>query len=647
MTLSHQARSTLHQFCLTLVPVLEQLAGDEPALFIFDAHSILPLVDEIIDAQSPEQLRELSALLWLLEQPLFMGWLCGKYAGFSALGQTEREAVLRSLARSRLGRLRKGFQAVKRLACFLFYANPDEGVWSAIGYSAARGSRPGSVARIPITRPADELDCDACVIGSGAGGGVIAAELARLGRRVIVLEAGPATQADEFDQRELAGMRSLYLKQGLLSSRDLSMMIVAGSALGGGTAVNWQTSLRTPDDVRDEWADRSGCSLFREDSFTTSLDIVMKRLQVGTSESQVNPNNDALRRGCEALGYQWSLIPRNAHGCDPAQCGYCMFGCRVGGKQSTTVTWLHDAIATGNASVIANCTVQQIEHARGSVMGVSARLGERTIRVRARTVVLAAGGIESPALLLRSGISLPALGRHLYLHPTTCIVGFYAEPVRAWLGPPQSIVCNEFARMSGGYGFRLETAPTHPGLFALALPWQGARAHRESMQSFDHAAAFIALTRDQQGGRVSINRRGETLIDYPVGTRELGYLNQGMAAAARVHAAAGAQRIVTLHAHPTEWHHREDVETFVRRIASTPLTPNGSPLFSAHQMGTCRMGTSADSAVCNENGEVFGVKGLYVGDASAFPASCGVNPMITVMALAHHTAGRLSTSATI
>jgi choline dehydrogenase-like flavoprotein len=170
----------------------------------------------------------------------------------------------------------------------------------------------------------DALDCDVCIIGSGAGGGVIAAELAAAGRRVLVLEAAAPLQAGDFNQRELEGYDSLYLYRGLLTTRDGAVVILAGAALGGGTAVNWQTSLRTPDDVRAEWAERSGCSFFAEESFTRSLDAVCVRSNVGTAESVVNGNNDALRRGCVALGYKWSTIPRNSHNCDLAQCGYCV-----------------------------------------------------------------------------------------------------------------------------------------------------------------------------------------------------------------------------------------------------------------------------------------------------------------------------------
>jgi hypothetical protein len=409
---------------------------------------------------------------------------------------------------------------VKRLACFYHYAAPNDDVWREIGYAPGPQS-PARAPRLALSDARDGvLECDVCIVGSGAGGGVIAAELSAAGMNVIVLEAGPGLQADDFDQRELHGMESLYLQQGRLSTRDLAVSIVAGSALGGGTTVNWQTSFRIPDLVRSEWARKSGCAFFTEPEFDRSLDAVCARLQVGADESVVNRNNDVLRRGCEALGYRWSTIPRNAAGCDSTQCGYCVYGCRVGGKQSTTVTYLRDAVATGNCSIMASTWVERIETAAGRVTGVSAVGDHGFVEVRAPRVVCAAGGIETPALLLRSGIRLPAVGRHLHLHPTTCVTGFYPEPIEGWSGPPQSIVSDHFADLGDGYGVRLETAPIHPGLFALALPWYSAQLHRNYMREFAKACALIVLTRDHTGGRVWVNDEGHTMVDYALGERE-------------------------------------------------------------------------------------------------------------------------------
>jgi choline dehydrogenase-like flavoprotein len=191
----------------------------------------------------------------------------------------------------------------------------------------------------------------------------------------------------------------------------------------------------------------------------------------------------------------------------------------------------------------------------------------------------------------------------------------------------------------------LETAPGHPGLLALAQPWLGARDHRERMQRAAHVSATIVLTRDRAGGRVSVRREGHAAIDYRPGARELAHLRSGLALAVRAQVAAGADEVLTLHSRPhrlrTSGASAGAVEDFCERIQKDAIDRNWSTLFSAHQMGTCRMGADRRSCVCDEDGRVGRVHGLYVADASLFPASSGVNPMITVMALARHVAARV------
>jgi hypothetical protein len=232
-------------------------------------------------------------------------------------------------------------------------------------------------------------------------------------------------------------------------------------------------------------------------------------------------------------------------------------------------------------------------------------------------------------------MSHSALGENLYLHPTSAVAGVYASPIQPWSGPPQTILSGHFSRIDGNFGFRLEAAPVHPGLLALAAPWTNARSHRALMQRAAHVSATIALTRDATGGRVRSRRDGGVTIDYTVGRREQALLARGIESAARVQFAAGAEQVHTLHASgPVLERSAPDVEAFARRVLAEPVTANRCMVFSAHQMGTCRMGRERRISVCDENGAVYGVKGLYVADGSLFPASSGVNPMITVMALA-------------
>ena len=649
--LTARERRVLDAVCATFFPRLTAGHDDDDDLLALGAESVSlsQAVEQAIATLSARQQKELRLFLRLLDSAVFMRLVAGSRRGFTSLDAPAREEALLRSSMSILPQVRTGFQALKRLTTFLFYTVVDgtgrNPTWRALSYGVPAPAPAVSPLRITRVERDVVFDADACVVGAGAGGAVVAAQLAAAGMRVVVLEAGPADQAGEFDHREIVGMQRLYLDRGTTATRDLGVAILAASCVGGGTVVNWQTSLRLPDYIRDEWADRSGIRAFTERVFDDALDAVCARLHVDTDESVRNANNIPLERGSAALGYRWMTIPRNARGCDPAQCGFCVFGCRHGGKQSTANTYLVDAQRDGPTVIAANCRATHVRVERGTATGVDAEAFDpatgRTHRVgvHAPLVVAACGAIGTPALLMRSAVAHPRLGRNLYLHPTTAVAGLYAEPVRGWMGPPQSILSDELSRLRGNYGVRFETAPLHPGLLALALPWHGARAHRSRMQRAAHVSGFIVLTRDRSTGRVRVDREGRAVIDYTPGGMERELLQRGIAAAARLHWAAGASEIHTLHSTDRSLRRREhsrrvDFERYVAGLEAAPVHGNRCGVFSAHQMGTCAMGVDAKASVCDERGAVRGVKNLYVADASLFPASSGVNPMITVMAVA-------------
>jgi len=652
MNLTHRESEALDALADTFVPSLAFAQDEDPVLFSMSASDlgVSARVAEALEQIDPVKRNAFRFFLRLLENPLFIAGVSFRASRFSRLPQATREKVLQRLARSAVPQLRSAYQGARSLVMLHTYAangSPEsDALLSAIGYGPQINRR-ATAPHVPLSKMGTEstIECDVCIVGSGAAGSVVAAELAASGQNVLVVEAGSDWSGPDYDQHELTGMRRLFREGGASGTRDLSMSLFAGACIGGGTTVNWQSCFRTPDNVREEWAQVSGCGFLTSDSFTESLDSVWQRIGASTDESEINENNNAICRGAKSLGYRWSVIARNSLGCDCDQCGNCMFGCRVGGKQSAANTYLLDAIRAG-ARLMAPFSARRLLHSNGRANGVEGIARDSTgqlreMKIAAPRVVLAAGALESPALLMRSGIRSPHLGRHLYLHPTVAVNGTYASPVEAWRGPPQTIVCDEFSNLSEGYGYRIETAPAHPGLLAVGVPWSSAREHRREMQQVRFAAPFIVLTRDSNSGRVRITRTGEPYFDYRLGRKEKRLLRHGMATAARMHFAAGAERIHTLHSVGLVWDRAKDgpsIDKFCRLIEGAPTSPNRLPLFSAHQMGTCRMGADRAHAVCDADGAVYGVKGAYVADASLFPASSGVNPMITIMALARHVA---------
>jgi choline dehydrogenase-like flavoprotein len=618
-----------------------------------DAASAAAAFEQALLLLAPHRLAKLRQLLLILDGPWLAMALIGKPLRFSSLTPAQREKLLVAMADSPIAPLRTGFQAFKRLSGFMTYgaldAHDDNPMWRRIGYPGPRSDRPTPAPALAISSAdAAVIEADAVVVGSGAGGGVAAAMLAQAGKRVVVLEAGPPADPSQFDQREVRAFQRFYLEAGLCSSQDLGVSILAGSCVGGGTAVNWCTSLRLSGIVARQWKAASGGIDF-EMELASHYDAISTRLDVQPAHVH-NENNAALLRGCRAADLNVDVVPCNRSGCGDG-CGYCGFGCAYDCKRSTPKTYVADAVAA-NARVIADARVERVLVANGSACGVEAVITrdvsgeerrEARVRVNAPIIVVAAGSLRTPGILARSGVTSPHLGRHLRLHPTTAAFARFDHPVETWHGPMQSAYCDAFADLDDGYGAKIEAAPAHPGLMALALPWRGKAAHAALMRDARFYAALIVLTRDRGEGSVSLD--GSDDVIYRVGQYDAGHMLRALAGLTDILFAAGATSVTTLHTDPlTLSVDRADAagrRAFGEAIARRGAEPNRLGVFSAHQMGTCRMHANPARGVVDADGAVHGVRGLFVADASVFPLASGVNPMLTIMALAHRAATRI------
>src|SRR6185295_6444332 len=417
---------------------------------------------------------ELDLLLRWLDSQVLNLLLTGIPLPFTRMSPAQRERCLRGWATSWIGQRRKAFQALKRLTTVTHYTTP--GVARAIGYPGPLGPPPNTAKAIrPLAITGRTLlECDVVVVGSGAGGGVVAAELAAAGKDVIVLEKGGYRNEADFTHLEGDALETMYDAGGLLATSDLGLVVLQGATLGGGTVINYTTSFPTPESVRRQWATEHKLPHFESTEFTRSLDAVARRIGVNTDHAKPSGRDQVLIRGLEQLKWHHGLLPRDVRGCSQDDaCGYCGMGCRRGAKQSTLITYLQDAADRG-ARIVVNCAVRRVVIDRGSATGVEARVGDFALTVRAKAVVVAAGSVHSPALLLRSGVTLPALGRHLALHPATAVLADMGQDVRPWTGTVQAHYSDQFADLDSGYGFKFETAPVHPSLQALAAPWESA-----------------------------------------------------------------------------------------------------------------------------------------------------------------------------
>lgn len=663
--LSPEEMRTLEAVCLALVPSTAPMDGTDDAGGLMSRSAsdleLSSLLVDVLRSEPPETQARFRRLLGMFGRASFGLLASGRPKGFADLDPKTRERVLQRMSTSPIPALRQAFQALKRPSTFLFYSAPVGDTnpnWAALGYVPTRPPRAAHVAPKPIRTlniTADiELTADAVVIGSGAGGSVVASELAAAGSDVVVLEMGDYLNEADFTGMESEMTPRLFLRRGLLSTSDLGMVVLAGSCLGGGTVVNWSDSLRTPNDVLDEWEHQHGLEGLTDPAYQQVFEQIERRMNVNLLDSAPNGNNAALQHGCEALGYHWDPIPRNASGCDQ-RCGGCQFGCPYGCKRTTLLTFLQDAHDRGTR-IISGCRVERVIFRHGRAAGVEAQVAgaqqglQHRVVVRAPNVVVAGGGVESPAVLLRSGLDNPNIGRHLRLHPVAVVAGFYDRPIHAWLGSPQTVKTDQFARLSGGHGFRIEMAPAHPGIIAMGTSWESGRQHKLEMLRSANAAIFFVLTRDTGEGRVQLDRGGRAVIRYWPNQVDRGFLVRGMQEITRIAFAGGAVAVSTTHSPALRLESEAGVpgavsatrlERFLGDIAARAVAPNRLPLFTAHQMGSCRLGADRRSSVADPFGQVHGVPGLHVADASGFPTASGVNPMLSVMALAYRVAQRI------
>ncbi|MCP9485078.1 MAG: GMC family oxidoreductase N-terminal domain-containing protein [Gaiellaceae bacterium MAG52_C11] len=567
--------------------------------------------------------------------------------GFPLLSPARREAALRAWCDSRIPQRRAVFVALKQAALSFAYMRSESSWarerWEAIGYPGPTGTPadppPRRIEPLRVERDL-ELDCDVCVVGSGAGGGVAAAVLAGAGLDVVVLEAGGYWSERDFDGAEDPGYDRLYLAGAAAATDDRGIGLIAGACLGGGTVVNYTTSFRAPDDILEEWAGHG----FPSDELGGSLDAVCERIGVNTEHNEPSRRDELLASGLRSLRWHVEETPRNVLGCEQGRlCGSCGLGCPLGAKQSTLVTWLVDAQAAG-ARIVVDARAQRILVDAGEARGAVARSNGHDLHVRSRAVVVAAGALGTPPLLLRSGIRNENVGRWLRLHPGTPVLGVFDEEVRPWEGTLQALYSDQHRDLEDGYGVKYETVPVLPGFAAAALPWRSAAQHAALMDELAQTTNVGVLLRDRGSGRVTLGRDGSTRIRYRLSDDDLGRVRTGVDGAAQILEAAGARKILSGHSRVVSYEpgRRGDRAGFLRDSDAAGWGPGRCGFFSFHPLGSCRMGASPTNSAANPDGESWEARNLVVADGSTFPTASGVNPMVTIEAIAHLNAGKLA-----
>ena len=575
--------------------------------------------------------------------------------GFQHQERAAREAILGSASALSPEAL-VAVQTLRGAACLFANALPDaEGknpFWAQYGYPGPQVAPPDEEPYITPYVPTDGevLETDVVVIGSGAGGGTVAGVVAAAGKRVVVLEAGGATSERDYDQLEVVAGQAMMYKGGVALTADSNVGLLAGATLGGGTTINWQNCVAPSPEVRREWAAEHGLTDIDSPEFDRHLEAVLARMGANQECSDLNGPHQRMVEGAKALGWSWHTATLNV---DPARhkpelAGYTQFGDVTGAKRGTLTTYLRDAYDAG-AKILCHTKALRVLHEGGRATGVEATytdpstLETRSVTVKATDVVVAAGALETPAVLLRSGIGGPAVGKHLRLHPSSGMFGVYDDDQQAWWGPPQAAVMDEFRDLGDGYGLLVEGSQYYPGVFAFQLALTDGKKHKELMSRFATMCDLLFITRDHGGGEVTLDEQGEALHHYSLDDpRDQEQVRKGLRVLAELHLAAGAQELWLNTPTAPPFRRGGDLEAWLETLYAMPFGAGGIAMGSAHQMGSARMGTDPADSVADVRGELHDVKGVWIGDTSAFPTPSGANPMLTCMALAHRTAEHIA-----
>ncbi|GAA5798791.1 hypothetical protein HPULCUR_004197 [Helicostylum pulchrum] len=590
--------------------------------------------EKLLLALSPKKMNDFIMLLNLLSYRPTSIALTGTWTLFKDLSQTDRENVLLGWKRSSFSIFSKQlYNSLMGLCVVSAYGSMEAPLYKSIVYPGIEGGHAyfkqqpdyqkvnhERLHMLTTEEAKGKKKYDAIIIGSGAGGGVMAAELSKAGLSVLVIEKGKYYHQDEFDaDNDEFALTCLFENGGTAPNSTGSVTFLAASTFGGGTTVNYLASI----------------------GFEKDIESVCER--IGASRENISHNrcNQKLMKGCEKLGFPAATIPQNTSG-KPHHCGKCYTGCTSGIKNSTTNTYLKDAAANG-AKFLDLTQVTRVLTKHNKAIGVACKIHGSTKEdyIYANTVIVSGGALNTPGLLLKSGLTNPHIGKDLRLHLSSLMIALYDDEINPSEGSLLTTVCDAFENYDGStYGFKIECFSNGMGNYSAMMPWEGAAKHKQNVLRHRNSVTTFAMNRDMDSiCNVKYDAYNKIDIDFSLSKHDSDGLKEGLVQMARIHIAAGARELhVSLSAiEPFVFEDGEESDItnprFLNWVENVYTQAPPTPA-SGHQMASCRMGTSPKNSATKPTGETWDVRNLYVADSSLFPTSLGINPMVTIQAIA-------------
>ncbi|MDA9275711.1 GMC family oxidoreductase N-terminal domain-containing protein [Acidimicrobiia bacterium] len=470
------------------------------------------------------------------------------------------------------------------------------------------------------------------VIGSGAGGGV-AANLLNKKYEVAIFDKGNFPNGET--NNETFGYHNFYETNAIQQTRGYKVQLLAGMGIGGGTSINWTTSLRTPDNILSEWDSLTEQNnYFNSDLFKNSLDYICENLNVDVANNKIPNKEIKLAQGLELNKTSYKIIPRNTNNTECLESGFSTFGHSDESINSSYKSWFAKD-KFNDENIYSNTHVESLTLSKGKATHINIKNNGQSHSVAVDKVILASGSLNTPKILLDSGYKNKHLGQHLKLHPVSGVAGKFSELQNPWAGSMQGIYSDDNLFMKDNYGYLLEGLPMHPSLFFPFFP-NNKDKFEDFISSYNYWSGSIVLTSDTSSGSI-INKNPQHLWKYNLNNFDHNNLLHGIESLVRANYLAGAEEIMVATSPTMHWKRDsgEKIESFIDEVRRVRNEPFRILLGSAHQMGTARIHPNPSEGVVDLNGKVHGLDNVYISDSSTFPRCSGVNPMISIQAMSH------------